>query len=48
MKEINKQSNLSTSYTENLYKIIQSIKTNDSLCNIFTKYVDENKNEPFL
>ena len=51
MKKIKILFSLSMNYTENLYKLQDFVikKTEyENLCNIFTKYVDENKNESFL
>ena len=49
MKEINKQSNLLINYTEKTLQGNVIDKTEfESLCNILTKFVDENKNESVL
>ena len=48
MKEISKQLNFFDKlYRKSLQDNIIDKTEYDSLCNIFTKYVDENKNESF-
>ena len=41
-------SNLLINYRKSLQDNVIDKKEYDSLCNIFTRYVDENKNESFL
>ena len=49
MKKINKLLNLSINYTEkSLEDNVIDKSEFESLCNIFTKYLDETKNECFL
>ena len=48
MNEINKLSKLLINYRKSLQDNIIDKTEYDSLCNIFTKYVDENKNESFF
>ena len=50
MKETNKPLNLSIDkfYRKSLRDKVIDKTEYDSLCNVFTKYVDENKNESFL
>ena len=48
MRKINKQLNLWINYRKSLQDNIIDKTEYESLCNIFTKYVDENKNGSFL
>ena len=50
MKKTNKQLNLLINCTENLCNILIVIDKSEfeSQCNIFTKEIDESKNETFL
>ena len=48
MRNINKQSNLSIKlYSKSLQDNVNDKNEFESLCNFFTRYVDENKNELF-
>ena len=48
MKEIKILLNHLTLYRKSLQDNVIDKNEYESLCNIFTKYVDENKNESFL
>ena len=48
MNEIKILSNLLINYRKSLQDNVIDKNENDSLCNIFTRYVDGNKNESFL
>ena len=48
MKEIKILLNLLINYRKSLQDNLIDKTEYESLCNIFTKYVDENKNESFL
>ena len=50
IKKINRQSNLSINYLDNLHKIIYIIDENEyeSLCKIFTYFLDETEIELLL